>query len=121
MKVSCFVCKKAVEVEETTEIEGVKHCDDCLGDLVQGKEKKPRKPRELKKPAKWSVFKLMTASEAAEQYPHDTVFVHITLANGPELARKEVEKQKVSGTLCCYRGPVWRDQYGIHEVFGLIK
>jgi hypothetical protein len=78
-------------------------------------------PRVVVNPARYCVFKEMFASAAADQEPGSTVLVCVGVVNGPAQARKEVEKQKIAGNIACYRGPVWREQYGVQEVFGIVK
>jgi hypothetical protein len=112
MKVVCPKCRKPVD-----QVDLEVHAAACKG----AAEPKARKARVVKNPAQYVIFKEYTPEELSMLPSNgDKVLVAILTAKGPALARKEVEKQKIAGTLACYRGPVWRERYGVQEVFGIV-
>jgi len=104
----CKVCKEKNDIGDL-ECVATENCDGV----------RP-KPRVVTNPAQYTIFKEMTAEEAAKANPTEKVLVGIAVVKGPAIARKDVEDQKIAGHIMCFRGPVWEDTYGVQEVFGIL-
>jgi hypothetical protein len=128
----CKDCKSVIEAgQETYDTADTAMtrplCSKCL---LKGTEagtpagKTTTSKRTIKNPARYELFNLIPAGQIGAETCHSDTMVMVPCGSGykgPAIARKAVIKDRIAGNIACFRGPVWREQYGVQEVFGAIE
>jgi len=86
-----------------------------------GHSEKTLRKRRAKTPAKFSALKRAKISELPEGFDGDVLIETAATGPGPAHVRKAVLKERISGRIECWRGPVWTGTANMQEVFAFDK